>query len=169
YSRELETLKGEQALRREYEVFRDQAALQHLQRQIEELYSPLVGLIQYGDVVNQVESAKIPPADRSEKTPKIRRYFVEKYYLPLNAQVSDLIRTKIYLLDSDAIPESFQQFLLHAAQFECLYNMWKDIDEDSANIPGIEYPKTFKQEVRSSLDQLRQTYNEYTKRLNKAI
>lgn len=165
-SKALEMLKGEQALRKEYEVLRDQTALKHLQRQIEDLYSPLLGLIQYGNVVNQVEFAKVPQGDLSEKAAKIRRYFVEKYYLPLNTQISDLIRTKIYLLDSDAVPESFQHFLMHAAQFECLYSMWKDIGESSANIPGVEYPKTFKQEVRSSLDKLRQDYNGYAKRLN---
>jgi hypothetical protein len=161
----LEKLKGEQAIRKEYEALRDQTALKHLQRQIEELYSPLLGLIQFGNVVNQVEFAKLPTARKNEDAANIKRYFAEKYYLPLNAQMSELIRAKIYLLDSDAIPESYQQFLAHAAQFECLHNLWKDMGVPSDDIPGKEYPKTFKAEVEGSLNELRRKYNEYISRL----
>jgi|ERR1039458_3223729 hypothetical protein len=161
----LEILRGEQALRKEYEVLRDQTALKHLQRQIEELYSPLLGLIQYGNVVNQVERAKLPQARNSEDVARACRYFVEKYYLPLNAQMSNLIREKIYLLDSDAIPDSYKQLLMHTAQFECLHNLWKDMGISSDDIAGIEYPKTFKVEVQDSLDKLRRSYNESISRL----
>jgi hypothetical protein len=164
----LEMLKGEQALRKEYEVLRDQTALKHLQRQIEELYSPLLGLIEYGNAVNEVEFAKLLQPRNDEDKAKTQRYLEEKYYLPLNAQMSDLIRTKIYLLDSDAIPESYKQFLMHAAQFECLHNLWKDVGVRSDGFPGIEYPKTFKDEVRDSLDKLRRNYNEYIGRLKTA-
>jgi len=164
-NRLLEKLKGEQALRREVEMLRGQTRLKHLQRQIEELYGPLLGLIQYGDAVNQVEVAKIPKGNTGPDVAEIRRYFVEKYYLPLNAQMSDLLRTKIYLLDSDHMPDSFQQFLMHAAQFECLHKLWKDMAIRSDDIRGIEYPATFKQEVARSLDQLRSSYYDQVKLL----
>ena len=110
--------------RKEYETLRDQASLNHLQRQIGELYGPLLGLIQYSNAINEVEYAKTSKEDINAD--EIRRYFVEKYYLPLNAQMSDLIRTKLYLLASDNVPESFQQFLSHAARLECLHNLYKD-------------------------------------------
>ena len=162
-------IKSEQELRKEYEVLRDQTALKHLQRQIEELYSPLLGLIQYGNVVNEVEVAKIKQAGSDEEKGKIRGYFEAKYYLPLNSQMTDLIRTKIYLLDSDALPASYQQFLLHAAQFECLHNLWKDMGISSIDTPGKEYPETFKAEVQASLDQLRRNYNENIRRLKTTV
>jgi hypothetical protein len=164
-SKLLELLRGEQALRKEYETLRDQTAVKHLQRQIEELYSPLFGLIQYGDVVNKVERLKIPENSQSKEAGEILFYFREKYYLPLNAQMSDLIRTKIYLLDSEIMPESFQQFLMHSAQFQCFHSLWIDKGISSDDIPPIEYPKTFKQDVKNSLDQLMSSYNEYIRRL----
>jgi len=136
FNRLLEKLRGGLALRREIEMLRDQTGLKHLQRQIEELYSPLVGLIQYGEVVNQVEFAKAPKDSTGQDAAEIRRYFAEKYYLPLNSQISDLIRTKIYLLDCDQLPESFQQFLRHSAQFECLHRLWQDKGIRSEDILG---------------------------------
>jgi hypothetical protein len=168
FNRLLEKLRGELALRREIEMLRDQTGLKHLQRQIEELYSPLAGLIQYGEVVNQVEFAKAPKDSTSHDAAEIRRYFAEKYYLPLNSQMSDLIRTKIYLLDCDHMPESFQQFLMHSAQFECLHRLWQDKGIRSEDISGIPYPTTFKQDVRHSLDQLRASYNNQIRLLRMA-
>jgi hypothetical protein len=73
--------------------------------------------------------------------------------------MTELIRTKIYLLDAEHLPESFQQFLKHAAQFECLHRLWTEVRVQSDDIQGIEYPKSFKQDVERSLDKLRARYN----------
>jgi len=164
-NKSLELLKGEQALRKEYETLRDQTAVKHLQRQIEELYSPLFGLIQYGSVVNKIERLKVPERNHSKEVAEILFYFREKYYLPLNTQMSDLIRTKVYLLDSETMPESFQQFLMHTTQYQCFHSLWIDKGIVSDEIPPIEYPKTFKMDVKNSLDQLMRHYNEYIRRL----
>ena len=76
-----------QSLRKEYETLRDQAALNHLQRQIGELHGPLLKLIQYGNAINEVEFAKT--SKEGINADEIRSYFAEKYYLPLNTQISD--------------------------------------------------------------------------------
>lgn len=39
---------------------REEARLRHLQRQIEELYGPLYGLIQFGAAVNSIEWQRVP-------------------------------------------------------------------------------------------------------------
>jgi hypothetical protein len=39
---------------------REEASLRHLQRQIEELYGPLYGLIQFGATINEIEWQKLP-------------------------------------------------------------------------------------------------------------
>lgn len=158
-NRLLESFRVKLAAQRELEMLREQTSLKHLQRQIEELYSPLLGLIQYGSVVNQVEFAKLRQDDDGYEASEIRRYFVEVYYLPLNTQMTGLIRTKIYLLDGEHLPESFQQFLKHAAQFECLHKLWTEMRVQSDDIQGIEYPKSFKQDVERTLDNLRAKYN----------
>ena len=89
---------------------RREEARRHLQRQIEELYSPLLGLIQYGAAVNVIERQILPHGARDDVEGEVLRFIRERYYLPLNAQMIDLIRAKIYLLDTDAPPESFQRW-----------------------------------------------------------
>ena len=161
----LEQLRGEQALRKEYEALRDQATMSHLQHQIEDLYGPLYGLIEYGKSVNEIEHQTIALTPDGQDTGAILRYFVEEYYLPINSQMSDLIRSKIYLLDTDEFPDSFRQFLTHAAQFECLHGLWKDLTIKSDHIAGIEYPKMFRGDAETTLDKLRREYNEYVSRI----
>lgn len=161
----IEKFKSDQAIHKEYETMRDKTALQHLQRQIEELYSPLLGLIQQSRVIYEIGQKEIPSKRNHEELSQTRNYFIEKYYLPLNSQIADLIRTKIYLLDSDEIPESFQQFLKHEMQFSSLHTLWKDKNIQSDEIAGEEYPPTLENDVKNSLHLLRKRYNHYLKRL----
>jgi len=164
----IEKFKSEQAIFKEYEVMRDKTALQHLQRQIEELYSPLLGLIQQSRVIFEVEKEKGQSRKtfNSEDYSKTRDYFIEKYYLPLNAQIAELIRTKIYLLDTDEMPDSFHQFLKHESQFSTLHELWKDKHIRSEEIQGVEYPLSLEDDVKNSLNLLRKRYNFYLKRLD---
>lgn len=161
FNRLLEAFKGQQALRKEYETLRDQTTLKHLQRQIEELYSPLLGLIQYTHTVFKIARKEVDRPDQGE----VWNYFVEKYFLPLNAQIATLLRTKIYLIESDEIPESFKQFLAHQAQFDSLHNLWKDKGIRSEGVSNEAWPPQFEQDVRTTLDQLRKRHNEYIRRL----
>ncbi len=173
-SKLLEKFKGEQALRKEFETLRDQTTLNHIQRQIEELYSPLLGLIAQSKIVFDVSKRKLPhisdkPKDKiTDEEGETWRYFIENYFLPINKQMADLIRTKIYLISEDELPESFRMFLMHQAQFECLHSLWRDKGISSDEIKGIGWPAGFDDDVHNSLTNLRKNYNEYLKRIEKA-
>jgi hypothetical protein len=164
-NRLLEKFKDTQALRREYETLRDQTSLRYLERQIEELYSPLLGLIQYAGVVFRIARQKVPEGPQSPEQVEVWCYFAEKYFLPLNSQIASLIRTKLSLLDSEGLPPSFQHFLDHQAQFECLHSLWRDKSISSDEISGNRWPSQFESDVRATLDQLRCRHNEYRSRL----
>lgn len=151
---------------------REEAALRHLQRQIEELYGPLYGLIQYGAAINDIEMLRLPDSARDargrpldEEGGKVLRFFREHYYLPLNQQIVELIRTKVYLLDSDSIPKTFNGFIRHAAQLDCFHRLWKEADISTHGIEPIEYPLDFKSDVERTLNELRREYNEYIRRM----
>jgi len=161
----MEKYKGEQARAKDFEVMRDKTALEHLQRQIEELYSPLLGLIQQSRIVYDVEQKKLPLKSTQQDLSQTKDYFIEKYYLPLNDEMAKLIRTKIYLLDTDEMPESFHQFLKHESQFAALYNLWKDKGIRSDEIDGEKYPTSLEKEVKEKLNDLMKRYNLYLKRL----
>jgi hypothetical protein len=172
-NRLLERFRNEQALQKEYELRRDQAALTHLRRQIEELYSPLLGLIEQSRLIYDVACQKLPRlregsrALSSKEEVDVWRYFLETYFLPLNRQMAELIRTKIDLIDSDDIPGSFQQFLEHQVQLDCLHRLWRDRGISSDEVSGKGWPKEFERSVGESLAKLRQEYNEYVRRLKR--
>ena len=149
---------------------REEARLRHVQRQIEELYGPLYGLIQFGAAINDIEWLRLPKESRDERGwprdeqgGKTLQFFREHYYLPLNEQMMELIRTKVYLLASDGIPDSFSQFIRHAAQLDCLHRLWKEVNISTpyGETKVIEYPMAFKSEVQATLNDLRKEYDEY--------
>src|SRR6266508_5306152 len=166
FNKLLKKFEGEQALRKETETLRDQTALKHLESQIEELYSPLLGLIQHARIVYEIAQKKLPRLkvmrpyrEATKDEGEIWRYFVEKYFLHLNAQMEDLIRKKVYLINSDEMPESFQAFLVHQAQFDCLHSLWKEKSIASDEITGGRWPNSFEETVKNSLAELRREYN----------
>lgn len=151
---------------------REEASLSHLQRQIEELYGPLYGLIEFGTAIREIEEQRLPKASRNddgspkdEQGGRVLQFFREHYYLPLNKQMIELIRTKLYLLDSDAIPKSFTNFIRHAAQFESFHQLWKEADISTHGVKPIKYPPELKSEVHTTLNELRREYNEYIMRM----
>lgn len=154
---------------------REETRLQHTRLQIEELYGPLYGLLQYGAAITGIEWARVPASARDasgkpkdEEGGRVIRFFREHYYLPLNAQMVELIRTKIYLLESDSIPESFTEFIRHAAQLDAFHRLWKEANISTHGVEPIEYPEAFKHEVAKTLDKLRDQYNAYAGGYRKA-
>jgi hypothetical protein len=100
-----------------------------------------------------------------EEGGKVIRFFREHYYLPLNQQMVELIRTKVYLLDSDSIPESFNDFIRDAAQLDCFHQLWKEADISTHGVQPIEYPLDFKSDVERTLNELRREYTNYIRRM----
>jgi hypothetical protein len=132
------------AKRREDEARRQEAALKHLERQIEELYGPLLGLIDQSNAVFTVAKQRLDQQDQDAR--KAWHYFVEKYFLPLNLQMAKLLSAKVHLLDTDSWPPSYLAFFTHQAQFESLHNLWADMRVDSSFIKGEGWPQSFGEE-----------------------
>jgi hypothetical protein len=149
--------------RREEQARRQQAALKHLERQIEDLYGPLVGLIQQSNAVFDVAVLR-----RDLKDPDSERawnYFIEKYFLPLNAQMVTLLSTKVHLSNAETWPASYFAFFTHQAQFESLHKIWVEQHIDSHLIKGEGWPKQFGKDVRQTLDELRALHSQYLRNL----
>jgi hypothetical protein len=165
-SRALELLKAEQTLRRDAAVLRDQTTLRHLQRQIEELYSPLLALLQTEDEIYKLMLERIGHDWKAPAAPTIWTHFMERHFLPLNRQITELIRTRIYLIDTDQIPASFRKFMAHHTQTEALHELWKEKKIDSwQTVKMTEWPDEFGRDVEVSLAGLRQRYNSYLRKI----
>jgi len=158
--------------KQEDETRRREAALRHLERQMEELYGPLWGLIQQSQTVYEVACKRLPsgpdgrtdPSRFNQQDGATWHYLVESYFLPTNAHMAELIRTKVYLIDADEIPASFQEFLVHQMQLEVLHRLWKERGVDSTHVANQGWPPQFSKDVAASLEGLKKRYQDYLQR-----
>jgi hypothetical protein len=138
------------------------ARLERLNAQMEELYGPLLGIIRQTFVVYDVASRILPTKDGQidqngfqGKDIDAWRFLQEQFFFPLNDEAVALLKTKTHLIGAD-VPDSFEQFLLHATQFECLFRLWKTTGFDSSGkVEGIGWPATFEADVRHRFDRIR--------------
>lgn len=159
--------------RREIAARRDNAARDHLEKQIEQLYGPLSGLILYSRLEFDVARKKLPTngtgqiafSQFSGRQGDIWHFFVENYFLPVNSEMRNLIRSKMHLLDSGILPESFEPFFAHEVQFEALHMLWKEKGEHSLDIEGPGWPKGLESDVKTVLDRLRGRHQLFLHRL----
>jgi len=162
----LEMHRNAQAIRKEGDVLRDKEALRHLQRQIEELYSPLLCLISYYCTVYELYQEEKRHVHDKDALDRLERYFKERCFLPINAQIAEVIRSKIYLVATPDMPKSFYDLLEHEATFATLDGLWKERNITSEQIPGKPWPASIENDVSKTLDELRARYNETLSRVS---
>lgn len=153
------------AKKREDQSRKAQSALRHLERQIEELYGPLDGLLTYSGTVFRLEQTRKEKRspEQAGKDPEVIRYFIENHYIPLNQQIMTLLRTKPHLIADDKMPESFKIFIERAAYLECLHKLWLNTKIDSpfmAAPGGANWASEFHDQVSQKLQELRTKHSE---------
>lgn len=172
----LETYSAKQEIAKNLETKRLEAAAQHLQCQIEELYAPLYGLIQESIIVWSTEKGRKEAAEKKKKqtehqtineddSEQVHSFFVENYYIHINMKIAELLRTKVHLFESEDIPDSYKNFIKHQATQQCLYNLYKEKKIDSSFYKGDGWPENFEEDVKKTLAVLKKRHNEYIKRL----
>jgi hypothetical protein len=164
------------ASRRDLVARRDSAARDHLEKQIEQLYGPLLGLIQHSRSAFAV-AARILPRDQhgqvefgrfSARDGEIWRFFVEDYFLPVNAKIRVLIRSNMHLLEAGILPKTFADFFSHEVQFEALHRLWKEKGVDSSGVASLGWPTDFEADVQTTLDALRLRHQVFLRRVGAA-
>ncbi|PWB69079.1 MAG: hypothetical protein C3F07_20390, partial [Anaerolineales bacterium] len=162
--------------RKETEIRKQEMRIRFLQQQIEELYAPLWALIEQSEIIYGIACKKLPIRDNgrmdrekfTSKDNEIYVFFNENYFLPINSKITDLIQKKMHLLYNGILPESFDDFIHHQIMGESLYRLWKAKNIDSSGVRGKGYPATFKGDVKSTLNQLRQEYLDETTIITKS-
>ena len=99
---------------------------------------------------------------------EIWRFFVEQYFLPVNAKIRDLIRSNMHLLEAGILPKTFDAFFAHEVQFEALHRLWKEKGVASPGDPGLGWPREFESDVQTTLDELRLRHQRFLRRLGAA-
>src|SRR5258705_2866377 len=76
-----------------------QLKIEYASKQIEEFYGPLLSIIQQIKNYRSVRESIInPPGLSKEDEKKIVLFFREKYILPLNDEIRELIKNKFHLI-----------------------------------------------------------------------
>jgi len=154
------------ALWRETNLRRRVETARYLERQIGELYGPLLGLIEHSEMVYEILRKKLghaatPKIDFTkldERDGQVWRFFQEQFFLPINSSIRELIRSKTHLLEGGTMPKSFSTFFVHEAHYSCLHPLWKELKISSLEVRGVSWPEEFGPEVRTTLRRLTQRH-----------
>jgi hypothetical protein len=149
--------------RREDRTKRLQLTLEHTSSQIREFYAPLVALT---DQLNT--TAKVKEELFSNKGGEDRRnlelLFYNTFFLPIHNQISDIIKTKVHLLEGDSIPDSFQKYFGHFTSERAYYYL-TERQIDLSGVVVSDYPPKFYWDVRRGFDEVTTRYENSLKEL----
>jgi hypothetical protein len=147
------------AKKKENRTRRLEIQLKYKGQQIEQLYGPLISLIEQIFNVWEVRQAILNGARYSEENQRqIKNFLWQRYFFPLHQEIRDLLRTKLYLLDGNNLPASFSKYLQHATQESCQHQIWSELKIDTSHVAGLPWPDGFHTDVRRTLDRLMNDY-----------
>ena len=147
--------------RREDRARRIEIQVKYRQRQIEELYGPLVSLIEeLFNVWSVRENILGETSERysPEQGEHIREFVWKNYLHPIHQEIGSLLRTKLYLLEGGRTPSSLAEYLQHATQEECQHRLWDDFQLDTSHAKPREFPDDFYEDIKGTLQRLMSEY-----------
>jgi hypothetical protein len=155
------------AKRAENRTRRAEIQLKYRAQQIEELYGPLLSLIEQVFNVWEVRETILKGGNYSDAVQKsIGEFFWQRYFSPLHKEIGELLRTRLYLLENSHLPKSFGEYLQHATQEACQHQLWDELKIDTSHVPGRKWPRQFDQDVKKTLDSLMEQYKSGLARLS---
>ena len=135
--------------------------MKYRQRQIEELYGPLVSLIEQifncWEVRENVLGGKAARYSE-EQSGRIQQYVWRNYFHPLHQEIGTLLRTKLYLLEGGRTPNSLAEYLQHATQEELQHRLWDELQLDTSHADPREFPNDFYRDIKGTLERLMSQY-----------
>jgi len=143
-----------------------QLNLDHISRQIEELYGPLFNLVNQLNMYYKVKEnivSKLDPQDPNLE--KINGFLREDYFHSLHADVRNLLKTKYHLIDDNTLPKSYLDYLHHSTQESLQIEIWKKLNINTSKVKGLPWPDQFEVDVKTKLDKLKKEYNALIQKL----
>ena len=136
--------------------------VKHLERQIEEFYGPLHSLVEQIMVTNDVQESVLTRHRRTALSPdekaRVRRLLHNEYFRPLHDQIAVILRSKLYLVEGVALPDSFYAYLKHTNQERVQADLWQKEGLDTSHVSGQPSPDAFPTELRAGLNKLMTEY-----------
>ena len=140
--------------KRDRENTQKEAALRHVERQLEELYGPLTFLIHegrrtYADLLENLERDHVFEGDEPlpEDEQKMWLFWIENSLMPKNEKIRQLLMSKTHLIDGSRFPDSYVTFLDHHNSWTINHLRWKEEGIPYRWRSKIDWPKPFDREV----------------------
>jgi len=148
------------AKRREAETRRVEATVKHIERQIEELYGPLLCLLEQIFNVWTVRENLLYPEGRASagvtdpRRSEIISFFRTAYFFPLHEKMRGILASKLYLVEGGSVRESFREYLKHSTQQIVQHRLYTELRVPTDEVRGVPWPRAFDADIRASLNRL---------------
>lgn len=141
------------------------ARLAHIQKQLEELYGPLVFLVYEGRATFADLWTKLGPnsifADGrqlSDAELKTWLFWVDHEFMPRNGAIQQLLATKTHLIEGDGLPASHVRFLDHYNNWKMDHLRWKEEDMPYSWHSKVDWPAEFESEIIATFERLKKSH-----------
>jgi hypothetical protein len=131
----------------------------YIQQQIEDFYGPLYSLIWQLFSSRELQQRI---SDRcqlsSAEQESVRQYFFEKHFFPLHQRITQILDSKLYLLDGAEMPLSVYEYLKHSQQEDIQRELWMSYSISTTAVVGTPFPNAFYKHVQDTLKKLMREY-----------
>lgn len=141
------------------------AELRHVERQIDELYGPLVtlnheGKASFEGLLKMLGREHVFPLEEAKKEQELRLwlFWAENSFLPRNERQRKLLEGKFWLLDGDKLPDSHRKFLDHVNSWQIEHLRWQKEKVDYRWHSKINCPVEYSAEVEETLKRLKERH-----------
>ena len=140
--------------------------LEYTRQQLEELYGPLVFLVEEGrqtfaDFCSMLGRTSVfGSAPLLEHELAAWLFWAENDFLPRNRAIRDLISTNTHLIEGTRMPVSFRRFIEHQASWAVLHERWQVQQVEYSWHSSVNLPDEFAEEVIEAFDQLKSRHQE---------
>lgn len=137
------------------------AGTSRTRRQLDELYRPLLGMVEesrvsYLNFKKKEGREELLPTDRTLTDEEMRRYLdqIEKDMMPRNEKMCALIRSKRDLVDGPDLPASWKALLEHQDGWREDHGKWRKEGVAYPFHARTSFPRTLEKELRASVAEL---------------
>lgn len=162
-TKELEYLRDHIGQAREDRTRKLQHMLEHYQKQIEEFYGPLFNMLYQMYVANHTQHEILYGATGQlrvtpEQEEQIRNYFQEHYFVNLHDEIRAIIKSKLFLIEGSEMPNSFYEYLRHAAQERDQRILWQRYQINTSYLSGVPWPDQFHTDIKQGFETAMRNY-----------
>ena len=150
---------------RESAARKTEARKRYIERQIEELYGPLFNLTQQLASVRDIRAKILTTKwelehkdNDNDEIVEIRRFIRTDCVHPIFEKMESILTNRLFLLEDNEMPPSFQKLLRHITQNDTQHRLWTVKNISTINVEGTPYPDDFPKDVAAALSRLTNEY-----------